>query len=141
MILCNGEIIAQASQFSLKDVEVLTATVDLDTVVTYRASVMSRSAQSAECLGNDFVEVGSELTTRSGRPTPVIDKARIHSPEEEIALGPACYLWDYLRRTGLSGFFLPLSGGIDSSSTACIVASMCRLVHADCVNGDQQVCS
>ena len=43
-------------------------------------------------------------------------------------MGPALWCWDYLRRSGQGGFFLPLSGGIDSSSTACIVASMCRLV-------------
>ena len=29
-----------------------------------------------------------------------------------------CRLWDYLRRSGQRGFFLPLSGGADSSSTA-----------------------
>ena len=44
------------------------------------------------------------------------------------SLGPACWLWDYLRRSGQNGYFLPLSGGIDSSSVACIVFSMCRLV-------------
>ena len=49
-------------------------------------------------------------------------------PEEEIAKGPACWLWDYLRRSGQGGFFLPLSGGVDSSSVAIIVFSMCRMV-------------
>lgn len=44
------------------------------------------------------------------------------------SLGPACWMWDYLRRSGQGGYFLPLSGGIDSSSSACIVASMCHLV-------------
>ena len=33
------------------------------------------------------------------------------TPEQEISLGPACWMWDYLRRSGMSGFFLPLSGG------------------------------
>jgi hypothetical protein len=45
-------------------------------------------------------------------------------PEEEIALGPACWLWDYLRRSGMAGFFLPLSGGADSASTATIVGTL-----------------
>ena len=45
-----------------------------------------------------------------------------------FSLGPALWLWDYLRRSVQGGFFLPLSGGIDSSATACIVASMCHLV-------------
>ena len=43
-------------------------------------------------------------------------------------LGPACWLWDYLRRSRTQGYFLPLSGGIDSCATAVIVYSMCRLV-------------
>lgn len=42
--------------------------------------------------------------------------------------GPACWLWDYLRRSSTSGYFVPLSGGIDSCATATIVFSMCRLV-------------
>jgi hypothetical protein len=43
-------------------------------------------------------------------------------------LGPACWLWDYLRRSGMKGYFVPLSGGIDSCATATIVYSMCTLV-------------
>lgn len=53
---------------------------------------------------------------------------RYHTPEEEIALGPSCWLWDYLRRSGASGFLLPLSGGADSSAVAAIVGCMCQLV-------------
>ena len=44
------------------------------------------------------------------------------------SLGPACWLWDYLRRSKTQGYFVPLSGGIDSCATAVIVYSMCRLV-------------
>ena len=54
----------------------------------------------------------------------------IHDPVEEIALAPALWLWDYLRRSkGARGFFLPLSGGADSASVAAIVGSMSRLVY------------
>lgn len=45
------------------------------------------------------------------------------------SLGPACWLWDYLRRSRTQGYFIPLSGGIDSCATSVIVFSMCRLVH------------
>lgn len=45
-----------------------------------------------------------------------------------ISLGPACWLWDYLRRSRTQGYFVPLSGGIDSCATATIVFSMCREV-------------
>ena len=64
---------------------------------------------------------------------------RYPAPEEEIALGPACWLWDYLRRCGASGYFLPLSGGIDSCATAVIVHSMCCEVMKGISQGNQQV--
>lgn len=56
------------------------------------------------------------------------------SAEEEISLAPACWMWDYLRRSNQGGFFLPLSGGVDSSSTACLVYSMCHII-VDAING------
>jgi len=55
------------------------------------------------------------------------------------SLGPACWMWDYLRRSGQGGYFLPLSGGIDSSSSACIVASMCNIV-CNAVRDEGSVC-
>jgi NAD+ synthase (glutamine-hydrolysing) len=67
---------------------------------------------------------GIDLHLRPTRPKEV----SYYLPEEEIAYGPACYLWDYLRRAKQAGFFLPLSGGIDSCATALIVHSMTRLV-------------
>ncbi len=54
-------------------------------------------------------------------------------------MGPACWLWDYLRRSKLAGFLVPLSGGIDSCATAVIVLSMCRIVMQAVKNGNEQV--
>ncbi|KAK4529264.1 hypothetical protein CCYA_CCYA01G0121 [Cyanidiococcus yangmingshanensis] len=71
-------------------------------------------------------------------PSPAIP-VRLHTAEEEIAYGPACWLWDYLRRSGMSGFFLPLSGGADSSATATLVGSMCRLVATEAQKGNEHV--
>ena len=64
----------------------------------------------------------------------------IRDPVEEIALAPALWMWDYLRRSkGARGFFLPLSGGADSASVAAIVASMARLVFQKAiVEGDSE---
>jgi len=62
------------------------------------------------------------------RPTVEIPDVSFCPPEEEIARGPALWLWDYLRRSSASGFFLPLSGGVDSSSVAIIVYSMCWMI-------------
>ncbi len=52
----------------------------------------------------------------------------ILSPSEEIAKSSSCWLWDYLRRSKASGFFLPLSGGADSAATATIVFNMSYMV-------------
>lgn len=56
-------------------------------------------------------------------------------------MGPACWMWDYLRRSKQAGFFIPLSGGIDSCATSMIVYSMCRMVYEAFHAGNEQVIS
>lgn len=56
---------------------------------------------------------------------------------EIISLGPACWMWDYLRRSRTAGYFVPLSGGIDSCATAVITYSMCREVVKACAQGSE----
>ncbi|KAJ7623289.1 hypothetical protein FB45DRAFT_925178 [Roridomyces roridus] len=149
MIAVNGHIVAQGSQFSLNDVEVVSATIDIEDVRAHRAK-SSRSMQAASAERYQRVEVPFSLT--SGKFDVVREEdmsgllsgskpfqVRYHRPEEEIALGPACWLWDYLRRSRTQGYFVPLSGGIDSCATAVIVYSMSRLVVEAARRGDQQV--
>ncbi|KAI0144670.1 glutamine-dependent NAD(+) synthetase with GAT domain-containing protein [Xylariaceae sp. FL1272] len=76
MILVNGEIVAQGAQFSLLDVEVVTATVDLEKGRSFRSAPLEVNYQL--CQNSDDVLA--------------------------IALGPACWLWDYLRRSKAAGF-------------------------------------
>ncbi|KAI7864658.1 glutamine-dependent NAD(+) synthetase with GAT domain-containing protein [Spinellus fusiger] len=144
MILVNGEIVAQGSQFSLEDVEVVTATLDLEDVRSYRSRMASRGIQASQSTAYHREHIPLSLSHSDMdmdihlKPTP--KQAPIYlSPEEEIAYGPACWLWDYLRRSKTAGYFLPLSGGIDSCATATLVASMCRLVIKDAQRGNPQV--
>ncbi|GAA5917535.1 hypothetical protein JCM6882_001721, partial [Rhodosporidiobolus microsporus] len=132
-ITLNGQVIAQGSQFSLNDVEVVTATVDLQRIRAHR-TWSSRSMQAAGNQGA-FERFRAETRLSNEREDEIegheVEKEgefRYNKPEEEIAYGPACWLWDYLRRSSTSGYFVPLSGGIDSCATATIVFSMCRLV-------------
>ncbi|GJN07694.1 hypothetical protein PR202_ga25546 [Eleusine coracana subsp. coracana] len=140
-IAVNGDVVAQGSQFSLKDVEVLDALVDLDAVSSYRASVSSFREQASHRTNVPFVKVPYKLcqSFRSGMVLTSPVEIMYHCPEEEIAFGPSCWLWDYLRRSQASGFLLPLSGGADSSSVAAIVGCMCQLVIKDIEKGDEQV--
>lgn len=94
MIAVNGRVIAQGSQFSLNDVEVVTATVDIEDVRAHRAR-SSRSMQAASSERYYRVEVPFALT--SGKFDEVREEnlvgligtksidVRHHSAEEEIA--------------------------------------------------------
>lgn len=140
-IAINGEFVGIAKQFALEEVEVTTATLDLEDVRAYRVKNRSRTLKGAESEGYPRVVVDYSLSSTADMavpPSPTITWV-FPTAEEEISLGPACWLWDYLRRSGQGGFFVPLSGGIDSASVATIVFSMCRLVCAAVKNGDQDV--
>ncbi|XP_043995237.1 glutamine-dependent NAD(+) synthetase isoform X2 [Gambusia affinis] len=116
MVAINGGIVARGAQFSLDDVE----------------------GQQKPCYR---IKVDFSLSSSNDvyLPTHQPIQWMFHTPEEEISLGPACWLWDYLRRSGQGGFLLPLSGGVDSSSTACIVHSMCVLLCQAVEDSNSQV--
>ncbi|KAG6866542.1 hypothetical protein C0991_002027 [Blastosporella zonata] len=94
MIAVNGRIVAQGSQFSLNDVEVVTATVDIEDVRAHRAK-SSRSMQAASAERYHRIEVAFALTR--GKFDEITEEdslsltgnssvdVRFHSPEEEIA--------------------------------------------------------
>lgn len=89
LVSVNGQIIEQGSQFSLQDVEVVVATVDLEVVRTHRINKNSRCQQAAlqfERLEYERVWVPMELGglgTRVGISKEQM--TRYHTPEEEIA--------------------------------------------------------
>jgi NAD+ synthase (glutamine-hydrolysing) len=152
IIVANGQVLCQAAQFSLLDVEVITATVDLDDVRSYRASIPSFGIQAVQQKNQENGSISSDHVDcpetcllvkdahSSIKAVVTTPKSKLHysTPEEECCLGPACWLWDYLRRSGAAGFLLPLSGGADSSSVATIVGAMCHLVY-DAAPNDPRV--
>ena len=130
---------AQSSQFSLDGVQVISATVDLDEIINYRGGIVSRGYQAAKKATQISI---IELETKNAYSknlltTPI--KLSYLEPSEEIRFGPACWLWDYCRRSKQNGFFLALSGGLDSCSTALIVYSMCQMVFHKVETGDASV--
>lgn len=140
LIMVNGQVVAQGSQFSPRDVEVLTAVVDLEAVRSMRGAFISRMNQASQTPTVPRIPIDFELTNNDPALAPTPPRpVHYHTPEEEIALGPACWLWDYLRRSGTAGFFLPLSGGADSTAVGVIVGSMCQLVLREAQQGNPQV--
>ncbi|WJX54108.1 NAD(+) synthase (glutamine-hydrolyzing) [Trifolium repens] len=141
-VVVNGDVVALGSQFSLNDVQVVVAQIDLDVVASLRGSLSSFQEQASCKAKVPWVDVPYSLCLpfdlKNIRLSVPI-KVKYHSPAEEIAYGPGCWLWDYLRRSGATGFLLPLSGGADSSAVAAIVGCMCQLVVKEIANGDEQV--
>jgi NAD+ synthase (glutamine-hydrolysing) len=94
MIALNGRIVAQGSQFSLNDVEVVSATIDIEDVRAHR-SKSSRNMQAAASERYYRIEVPFALT--GGKFEEVRQEDMIgllgtkalevmyHRPEEEIA--------------------------------------------------------
>uniref|UniRef100_A0A1I8IBL7 Glutamine-dependent NAD(+) synthetase n=1 Tax=Macrostomum lignano TaxID=282301 RepID=A0A1I8IBL7_9PLAT len=144
LVAMNGRLVAQSRQFALEEVEVTSATVDLEEIRNYRQANRSHCQQSAEAPALTRIAVPQWRLCRQDvaaacQSTNLPMEPRYHTPEEEIALGPACWLWDYLRRSGQSGYFLPLSGGIDSTATSCLVYSMSVQVFESVQSGCQEV--
>ena len=91
MIVANGNIYGQGSQFSLNDVEVVTATVDLDDVRSVRFPP-SRRMQASASEPYHRINLNEQLTLDCAGILPTVaTEPHYVSPEEEIALGPACW--------------------------------------------------
>ena len=136
MISLNGHLLAQSPQFSVKQVEVITATIDLDLIQILRGNRPSFTNQAAAANNIfpfkysriDASEISLCHSEEKSFKIPVTQVVEpfYHPEDEEIGLGPALWMWDYLRKSGAGGFYIPLSGGLDSCSCALIVYTMCR---------------
>ncbi|KAH9164037.1 hypothetical protein EDB89DRAFT_1912374 [Lactarius sanguifluus] len=105
MIALNGRIITQGSQFSLTVVEDISATIDIEDVRAHRAkSRRSMQAAAAEC----YHRIEAPIALSGGKFDVIEELNR-----------PAARPYE--------GYFLPLSGGIDSCTTAMIAYLMYRL--------------
>lgn len=110
------------------------ATIDIEEVRSFRCSI-SRNVQGA--AQPEYPRV--EFYFRLCRPVDEVilsdtlkisreKELRILDPMSEIWMSTSVYLWQYLTRTNSAGFFLSLSGGLDSSTVALFVHGMARLV-------------
>ena len=153
--------------------EVLTATIDLDDIRTYRGSLVSLADQASVSDAFPRIRTPVDLCLRHGearshacvrvcvcvcvsvavlasplhftvpwlsfhpappplpfRPTAAT-AVRLHSPVEEIALGPACWLWDYLRRSGLVRACVCVCARAHVCACFCmrVCACVCMCVH------------
>ena len=132
MIYMNGKLQALGDNCTFQEVEVLTATLNLNEVRSFRASNVSHQLQADKRkVKLNRIKVDFELTKNLGAPAVTeFDEASVPALTrwEEMGISTARYLFDYLIRSVTKGFFLPLSGGVDSSSTAMLVYFMCDYI-------------
>ncbi|CAH8540697.1 unnamed protein product [Heterobilharzia americana] len=139
----SGQLICMSQQFGFGDVSVDTVTVCLNSLRSKR--IASRCFGRA-AAANSAAKVDALGIARSEYPVIKVNfdlchsdywfdqslqsyiDSHILSPGEEISCGPALWLWDNLRRSKSSGYFLCLSGGLDSAAVACIVFSLCHQI-------------
>ena len=136
---------AQGSQYNLAPVEVITATIDIEEVRSQRSS-SSRNVQGAN--QRDFERIQCDIKiSRSASDVYLSDSLKISTEitlrtldtMEEMYMAEAVYLWQYLTRTNSGGYFLALSGGLDSCTVALFVFGMARLVLEYVQAGEQTV--
>ncbi|VDO94711.1 unnamed protein product [Soboliphyme baturini] len=79
--------------------------------------------------GGSIIVVNNNVVSSTDRFSMAdLISVMLFSVSSSFRLGSASWLWQYLRRSGHNGFFLPLSGGKDSSAVACIVSTLCGLL-------------
>lgn len=131
MITVNGRIVGIGKQFQLKDVEVLSAVIDLSEVETYRSPANARALQANDTINRSYPVIdvkGFHLLLKKHKHPSVPQKLNMPCTEEQVAFAPACWLWDFLRRSGARGFLVPVSGSADSAASLAICGVMCGLV-------------
>ncbi|MFB6263246.1 MAG: NAD+ synthetase, partial [Bradymonadaceae bacterium] len=133
MIAADGELVANGPRFSFRDVLLTCAPIDVDTV-RMRRGQLQRYEPHAGTSEATTVSVPFSPPQADGRAPDRSDPAWWDEPdekEEQFARAEALALFDYLRKSGAQGFVVSLSGGADSSTTACLVALMVRLAVDD----------
>ena len=135
-VTLNGSVLNEGKRFMLQEMEIITSTIDLNEISSYRNSIKSRCIQTTENTKEiPTLNISSRLTNKvEGKfnPFDFIIPRKYHE-NDELTLAPACWMWDYLRRSGASGFFLPLSGGADSSCVCIMVALLTRIIYEEIV--------
>ena len=133
LIASAGKLLAAGPRFSFAPMRLTTAVIDVT------ATRMERSRSGSfrpDLTPRDTAEVSRPLVYPDIEPEvtapqwPAWEVGR-HVKEEEFARAVGLGLFDYLRKSRSRGFVVSLSGGADSSATACLVALMIETANAE----------
>ena len=117
------------------DVQITPITINLNSVRTFRIQNKSFQKESHGVALIPRVKINLSIANNSEDyiyDTPEhrddLKRKRATFSFEHASYEPSAFLWDVLRKSGARGFFLPLSGGLDSCAVTLIVFNMCHLI-------------
>jgi len=123
LIASSGRLLATGPRFEFQDVDVVVADVDIDLTRTQRASVHSMDTDVTDDVHERIAKIPGVLRI----PESVWQQAVLKTPtqeNDEFTKAVSLALFDYLRKSRSKGFVVSMSGGADSSATACLIRCM-----------------
>ncbi|GMT23683.1 hypothetical protein PFISCL1PPCAC_14980, partial [Pristionchus fissidentatus] len=136
----NGRLLVQIPQFDIEDTCLHSAIVDLRETQSFRSRIASMRNEAAGRKTLPFIQFNGRIVDQRISPLDKLPSEIIpiqHSPTEELCEGPPAWLWHYLRRSKMGGFFVPLSGGQDSAAVATMVRLMAEKVTSSVKKADE----
>lgn len=130
LIASSGALVAAGPRFGFRDVHLTVADIDVDLTRSRRASIHSLPTDFRQSVGDRIVRIpGTLATPDSGIRTSA--SVAVESEHQEFTQALSLALFDYLRKSRSQGFVISMSGGADSSATACLVRCMAERAIAD----------
>jgi NAD+ synthase (glutamine-hydrolysing) len=144
LIADRGKIVASGERFTYRDMELTTATVTIpppNTATKTALGAVARPVVAPELPTSPTTITPNNLTVPDWESPAQIQLRGTSIPIqklEEFTRSVSLGLFDYMRKCKAHGFTLSLSGGVDSSATACLVSMMLKFARRDL--GDAGVC-
>jgi len=131
LIASEGSIVAYGPRFSFKDYQITEAVVDVEVNRMMRARTGSFQPlvgdESQHCVNAKFawpkIKSGASSVAKIGDSWERSSDLKAEEFTRAVALG----LFDFLRKSHLSGFTISISGGVDSAAVAVLTTDAIRL--------------
>ena len=119
-----GQLVARGPRLAFADHSLTTAVVDVDALRMSRARLVSFRPDPEDGPDRTVRSTFSPPLCRPERPAPLSPdpEAGPHGREEAFTLAIALGLFDYLRKSGVRGWVVSLSGGADSAACTVLCA-------------------
>lgn len=133
LIVSNGQLYALGPRLSLGDYHITTSCLNLETMRSQRVKFfrknpnykLSKQIPTFLIPGSPFHNQPPDLPVSQRKSQELFEENTFQEFTSVQILG----LFDYLRKSGLKGYTLSLSGGADSSSLAILVITMQKEVE------------